>query len=72
MFVGRGQASVALGADAERLKRQGSILVVENESDDVLLLEKMFEKAKVMNPIRVVSTVEDAICYLKRRDEWSI
>ena len=65
MFTGISQASVALGVDAERLKRQGSILVVENEPDDVLLLEKMFEKAKVMNPIRVVSTVEDAICYLK-------
>src|SRR6185503_19026368 len=54
-----------VGADTDRVKRRETILVVENDADDVLLLERMFEKAKIRNPIQVVATVEDAICYLK-------
>ena len=54
-----------VGADTDSVKRRETILVVENDADDVLLLERMFEKAKIRNPIQVVATVEDAICYLK-------
>jgi CheY-like chemotaxis protein len=39
--------------------------VVENEEDDVILLKAMLQKSRIRNPIQVVSTVEEAICYLK-------
>jgi CheY-like chemotaxis protein len=45
--------------------RYETILVVENEEDDALLLRKMFEKARLINPIQVVGSAEEAISYLK-------
>ena len=54
-----------MGADTDRVKRYETILVVENELDDIILLKKMLEKSKIINSVQCVSTVEDAIRYLK-------
>src|SRR3954452_19845347 len=42
-----------------------AILVVEDRSDDAELLADMLRRSKILNPIRIVGTVEDAVCYLK-------
>ena len=42
-----------------------TILVAEDRTDDVELLERMFKKAKVLNPLQVVDSVESAIWYFK-------
>jgi CheY-like chemotaxis protein len=50
------------------------ILVVEDNEDHVFLLRHAFQKAKVPNPIQVVSTGEDALAYLAgtgRYSDWS-
>jgi hypothetical protein len=40
------------------------VLVVEDESDSVFLLERAFRKAEVTTPIRSVPSVASAIEYL--------
>lgn len=40
------------------------ILLVEDQEDDVFLIRKAFEKARVPNPIHVVSDGEEAVSYL--------
>jgi CheY-like chemotaxis protein len=42
----------------------GTILLVEDDSTDVLLLRRAFEKAGVTNPLEVVSDGEQAVAYL--------
>jgi len=41
-----------------------TILLVEDEPDDVLLIKRAFEKARILNPIQVVSDGEQAMAYL--------
>ena len=43
---------------------QPAILVVEDNPDDVLLLERAFRKANLLNPVHVVSDGQAAIDYL--------
>jgi CheY-like chemotaxis protein len=52
---------------------QTTILLVEDSDDHVLLLRHAFQKAGILNPVRVVSTGEDAIAYLGgigRYSDW--
>lgn len=42
-----------------------TILVVEDRDDDIALLKLMFKRSRIINPLQSVSTVQDAICYLK-------
>jgi CheY-like chemotaxis protein len=42
-----------------------AILIVDDSSDDVLLLKRAFKKAGVANPIHWVKSGREAICYLK-------
>jgi CheY-like chemotaxis protein len=44
---------------------QGLILVVDDREDDILMLKRAFTKAKVLNPIQVARSGEEAIAYLK-------
>ncbi len=39
-------------------------LLVEDNKDDVLLIRRAFDKAKVMNPLQVANSGEEAIAYL--------
>lgn len=43
---------------------QPAILVVEDNPDDVLLLQRAFRKANLMNPVHVVSDGQAALDYL--------
>jgi len=48
-----------------------TILVVDDNSDDILLLKRMFRRSRILNPMQAVNTVEDAICYLKGEGVYS-
>lgn len=49
------------------MSAQATILVVEDNADDVLLLQRAFRKANLVNPLRVVSDGQAAIDYLAGR-----
>ena len=48
-----------------------TILVVDDNEDDIMLLKRMFRRSRILNPMQAVNTVEDAICYLKGEGVYS-
>jgi CheY-like chemotaxis protein len=40
------------------------ILLVEDREDDILVMQRAFEKAHLTNPVQVVNTGEEAVAYL--------
>jgi CheY-like chemotaxis protein len=44
---------------------KSSILLAEDEQNDVLLIQRAFQRAQLLNPIRVVSDGHEAISYLR-------
>ncbi len=42
-----------------------TILLVEDDPNDVLLIKRAFEKAGLANPLQVVSNGQEAVAYLK-------
>ncbi|MEY2427817.1 MAG: hypothetical protein QOJ40_702 [Verrucomicrobiota bacterium] len=47
------------------------ILLVEDREDDVILVRRAFDKAKVLNPVHVVRDGAEAIAYLKGEGKYS-
>src|SRR4051794_193642 len=52
-------------------EEQAVILVVDDRDDDLVIIKKAFEKARVINPIVTVNGGEEAIRYLKGEGEYS-
>jgi CheY-like chemotaxis protein len=50
---------------------QALFLLVEDNEDHVLLIRRAFAKTKVVNPLQVVRTGEDAIAYLEGTGRFS-
>jgi CheY-like chemotaxis protein len=48
-----------------------TILVVDDREDDIQLLNRMFKRARILNPVHAVQSVEDAICYLTGEGVYS-
>ncbi len=46
------------------MNSQARILLAEDESNDVFLMQRAFAKARIINPIDVVSDGEEAIAFL--------
>ncbi|HEV2209189.1 MAG TPA: response regulator [Verrucomicrobiae bacterium] len=46
------------------MPEQALILIVEDNADDILLLRRAFSQAKVLNPIHVAQSGEEAVEYL--------
>ena len=47
-----------------------SILIVEDNTDDVLLIKRAFQQCGVANPLRFVTDGEQAVAYLKGTGEF--
>jgi CheY-like chemotaxis protein len=47
-----------------------TILLVEDDHNDVLLIKRAFDKVKIANPIIVVNDGEEAITYLAGREPY--
>ena len=45
--------------------QQATILLVEDDANDVFLMERAFNKARLANPLKVVRDGEEAISYLQ-------
>src|SRR5689334_20462336 len=52
-------------------EEQAVILVVDDRDDDLVIIKKAFEKARVVNPIITVQGGEEAIQYLKGEGDYS-
>jgi len=50
---------------------QCTVLLVEDEPNDVFLIQRAFRKANLMNPIQAVSDGEQAIAYLTGQREYA-
>jgi CheY-like chemotaxis protein len=51
--------------------KRNTILLVEDDPNDVLLIQRAFSKAKIINPVLTVKNGEDAIAYLAGKDVFS-
>jgi CheY-like chemotaxis protein len=47
------------------------ILLAEDEQNDVFLIKRAFQKAQLLNPIRVVSDGQEAISYLRGDGDYA-
>ena len=47
------------------------VLVVEDNDNDAELLRLLFRRSRILNPLEVVATVHDAMCYLKGEGEYA-
>src|SRR5579862_9390544 len=48
----------------EVMIQHATILLVEDNEDDIILIERAFAKARLINPLQVVRDGEEAIAYL--------
>jgi len=48
-----------------------TILLVEDDPNDVLLIRRAFDKAGVVNPLSVVSSGEEAVSYLRGEGKYA-
>ena len=53
------------------MQDQAIILLVEDRGDDILLIQKAFDRAQIMNPMQVVRDGEEAIAYLAGDGKFS-
>lgn len=47
------------------------ILVVEDDPNDVLLIQRAFSKARILNPLRTVSNGDEAVAYLSGEGQFA-
>ncbi len=47
------------------------ILVVEDDPNDVLLIQRAFKKANILNPLKTVSNGDEAVAYLGGEGEYA-
>ena len=60
-----------LGPKYFEMKENATVLLAEDDPDDVLLTEIAFEKARLVNPLQVVRDGEEAIAYLKGEGRYA-
>ena len=52
------------------MKDQATILIVEDNAVDAMLLRRAFTKAGILNPIWIVVSAEEAVAYLKGMEKY--
>src|SRR5215813_3659051 len=50
---------------------QALFLLIEDTENDVLLIQRAFIKAKILNPLLIVKTAEEAVAYLQGEGRYS-
>ncbi|MBD2730842.1 response regulator [Nostoc sp. FACHB-892] len=53
------------------MQTQDTILLVEDNSRDILLIQRAFRKAGILNPLQVVSDGDAAVLYLSGEEPYS-
>lgn len=53
------------------MRMEPVVLLVEDNVDDVILIERAFEKARIVNPLRVVGDGDEALDYLGGRGKYN-
>ena len=53
------------------MRERGTVLLAEDDPDDVLLTQIAFDKARLANPLQVVRDGEEAISYLKGEGKFA-
>ncbi len=48
-----------------------TVLLVEDDPNDVILIRRAFEKARILNPFKVVHNGEEAVSYLRGEGRFS-
>ena len=48
-----------------------TILVVDDSQEDAAVLQTMFRRSRILNPVQKVDSVLDALCYLKGEGTYS-
>jgi len=48
-----------------------TLLLVEDNEDEVFMMKRAFRKANVTNPLQVVTNGEEALAYLEGRDRYA-
>jgi len=52
------------------MRETGVILLAEDDEDDILLVQRAFKEAHIVNPLHVVRDGEEVIAYLKGEGEY--
>jgi hypothetical protein len=50
---------------------RSAILIVDDSDDDTVLLTKMLQRSKILNPIHSVTNVQDAVCYINGEGKYA-
>jgi len=53
------------------MNREGTILIVEDNTDDIFFMERAFKSAAIVNPVQVVQDGEAALDYLSGKGEFT-
>ena len=53
------------------MSEQALFLLIEDTENDVLLIRRAFAQAKILNPLQVVNSAEEAIAYLRAQGRYS-
>ena len=53
------------------MPEQALFLLIEDREDDVLLIQRAFIKAKILNPLLIVKTAEEAVAYLRGEGRYN-
>jgi len=52
-------------------ERRYTLMVVEDDTGEVLLIQRAFEKARVVSPVQIVNDGEEAVAYLSGQGEYA-
>jgi CheY-like chemotaxis protein len=52
------------GQTRHAMTKHGTVLVIENEADDIVLIKRAFAEAQVLQPVHVVTNYKDAVGFL--------
>lgn len=59
------------GAKSSPPRAAGTVVVVEDNDNDATLLKLMFRRSRILNPLQVIDSLHDAICYLKGEGKFA-